>query len=172
MWPFKRRKSEEARFREAFSQYLSEDVIDTVLARGPKDGAPPRPWTCAYALLQVRDEDLNAVSEHLSRATEILLRRDGVVSDFLSSLVLATFGLPLIDDDLDKARSQQAKAVARLLSELGSNVRLIHGVATGLAGNIGAQQRFHFGVLLPDLDSKLATLLALDFGRAAEVEDG
>lgn len=172
MWPFKRRKSEKARFREAFSQYLSEDVMDAILARGAQDIAPPKPWTCAYVLLQVRDEDLNAASEHLTRATDILLHRDGVVSDFLSSLILAQFGLPLIDDDLDKARSQQAKAVARLLSELGSNVRLVHGVATGLAGNIGAQQRLHFGVLLPDLNSKLATLLALDFGKAAEVKDG
>lgn len=169
MWPFNRKKSEEERVREAFSEYLSKDVIDALIARRKQTLAPPRPWTCAYVLLQVRDENLETASTHLSLATDILLRRDGVVSDWLASLLLATFGLPLVDDDLDKARSQQAKAVARLVTELGSNMRLIYGVADGLAGNIGGSQRLHYGLLLPDLGGKLAQLLALEFGKAAEV---
>lgn len=168
MWPFNRKTLDEQRLRETLARYLSQDALDEILADPDRQAHPPQPWRFAYILLQVSDGDLEQAPQHLNTAMEIIARRDGYVSDVLSTLILATFGLPLVDEDLDKARDQQAKAVARLVTELGAQMRLVHGIADGLAGNIGAQGT-HYGVLLPDLSRGLAALMALEFGKAAEV---
>jgi hypothetical protein len=169
MWPFTRKNPEaDERLREIFGRYVSADVLDIALAEFGQQPQPPQTWRGAYILLQVRDRDLDAVSGHLDSAIEILTRRGGFVTDLMSSLVLATFGLPLVDDDLGKARSQQTKAVVRLISELGQNIRLVYGTAECLAGNVGASKHMNFGILLPDVAGKLSALLALEFGKSAE----
>lgn len=170
MWPFTRTtQSEEDRLRELFGGRVSEGVLAQVLARSQAERRPPQPWHFAYVLLQVRDAELDKLPERLSSAIEILTRRDGFVADMMSSVVLCVFGLPLIDEDPETSRNQQAKAVARLVSELGTDVRLIYGVVQGLAGDVGGPSSPSFGVLLPDVASKLKALFALEFGKAAQV---
>lgn len=170
MWPFTRKNPKaDQHLREVFGRHVPPDVLDIALAEFGQPPQPPKTWRGAYILLQVRDADLDAVSGRLDSAIEILERRGAFVTDLMSSLVLATFGLPLVDDDLDKARSQQTKAAARLISELGQNIRLVYGTAECLAGNVGASQHMNFGILLPDVAGKLAALLALEFGQSAEV---
>lgn len=55
------------------------------------------------------------------------------------------------------------------MTELGSNIRLVHGTAAGLVGNIGSAQRFHYGPLLPGFARYLTALTALEFGRSAAI---
>ena len=117
----------------------------------------------------MRDADLDKVPGRLSSAIEILTRRDGFVADMMSSVVLGIFGLPLVDQDLEKSRGQQAKVVARLIEEFGDDIRLVYGIADGLAGDVGAPSNPSFGVLLPDLANKLSALFALAFGKAAQI---
>lgn len=170
MWPFTRStRREEDRLREMFGGHISEDVLEKILARSQAEPRPPQPWQFAYVLFQVRDADLDKVPARLSSAVEILTRRDGFVADMMSSVVLGIFGLPLIDDDLEKSRGQQAKVVARLVEEFGPDVRIVHGIAQGLAGDVGAPSNPSFGVLLPDPVGKLGALFALAYGNAAQI---
>ena len=76
---------------------------------------------------------------------------------------------PLREMEPERASDQRAKCVARLMTELGSNIRLVHGTAAGLIGNIGSQERFHYGVLLPGFARYLTALTALEFGQSAEM---
>jgi hypothetical protein len=100
---------------------------------------------------------------------DIIVRRNGTVCDIMSSMVLAIFGHP-ISEELEKSNDQRAKSVARLMTELGANIRLVHGTAAGMIGNIGSPQRFHYGVLLPDFARYLTALTALKFGQSAEMQ--
>ncbi len=169
MWPFNRKQTDEQRVREAFGDFVSKDVLDSILTNPDNELKPPRLWRCAYVLLQVRDAEPEKVPDFLDMAVDILLPRGACVTNLFSSLLLATFGLPLVDDDLEKGRSQQAKAVARLISDMGSNVRLVYGTDECLAGNVGSRQRIDIGVLLPDTASKLAALLSVEFGKSAAI---
>lgn len=170
MWPFTRKNpSADQHLRAVFGRYVSPELLDAAVAEFGPESHPPKPWLCTYILLQVRDVNLAEVSGLLDSAVEILSQRGAFVSDLMSSLLIATFGLPLVDEDQDKARSQQAKAVARLVTELGPNIRLVYGTAAGLAGNVGASQHMNFGILLPDIASKLSVLTTLGFGKAVEV---
>ena len=86
----------------------------------------------------------------------------------MSSVVAVTFGMPIREPD-SEGIDHRTQAVARLLNDLGPNVRLISGRADGLFGNIGARQRFSYGALIPDFGGRLESLLRLDFGASAEV---
>jgi hypothetical protein len=74
-----------------------------------------------------------------------------------------------ISEELEKSNDQRAKSVARLVTELGANIRLVHGTAAGLVGNVGSQSRFHWGPLLPGFARYVNALTALEFGQSAEI---
>jgi len=169
MWSFWKWKSEEQRIRDEFSQHLAKGVIDEIL-KNPNQGLPSvKPWTSCYVLLQVRDADLQEMTQHLNTAIDIVVRRDGIVCGILSSVMLAAFGLPFVDDNLGRQRAQQAKAIARLAAKLGTNARLIYGTTSGMAGTVGNSEYQLHGFFLPDFDKQLERLRALDFGKAIEV---
>ncbi|MEZ5831098.1 MAG: hypothetical protein R3D05_07950 [Dongiaceae bacterium] len=167
MWPFKRRRAH-AKLRAAYTRHLADEVIDELI-KGPRPlDAAPQPARLCYILLQVRDDPVEQVPALMSQAIDIIVRRNGSVWGVTSSLALASFGPPFSDDperDLD----QRTKSIARLLTELGPNVRIVYGNADGLLGNCGSANRPHFGPVLPDLARHLAALMALDFGQSAEV---
>ena len=121
-----------------------------------------------FILLQVRDDPVDQVSAHMTHAFDIILRRNGTICDIMSSMVLAIFGHP-ISEDPEKSSDQRAKSVARLVTELGANIRLVHGTTEGLVGNYGSQDRVHWGALLPGFARYMTALTALEFGQSAEV---
>jgi hypothetical protein len=86
----------------------------------------------------------------------------------MSSLALSVFGLP-VSEDVEKSNDQRAKSMARLVTELGANIRLVHGTTKGLIGHYGSPERFHYGPLLPGFARHLTTLTALEFGQSTEV---
>jgi hypothetical protein len=167
MWPFKRRR-DEAQLRDEATRRLADEVADE-LVRNPR---PPRiglfPAQVRFILLQVRDEPVEPAAATIAKAIDLIERRDGMVTDVMSSMVLAVFGLPE-SEDAEKAHDQQAKSVARLAAELGPEVRLVHGAADGLIGTFGSPQHMHYGPLLPGFERHLGALLALEFGQSAEV---
>ncbi len=64
---------------------------------------------------------------------------------------------------------QRAKSVARLVTELGPDIRLVlrRGGRTGR--QFGSPQHMHYGPLLPGFARYLSALTALEFGQSAEV---
>ena len=169
MWPFWRRRSDDDRIRQALSEHLSKEIIDDILKSSAPSDSTLQDWTSHFILLQVREDDLRSMTANLNEALDIVVRREGVVCGILSSMILVTFGLPLVDDDASKARDQQAKCVARLVTELGSNVRLVYGAADGLVGTVGSARQTLRGLFLPRFATQIETLLALEFGKSVEM---
>jgi hypothetical protein len=167
MWPFKRRPERE-KIRAAFSHYLTDEFIDDLVNNPRPMPTTPQPAELCFILLQVRDDPLDQAPMRMSRAIDIIARRDGMIWNVLSSITLATFGLP-VSEDPEKDRDQRTKSIARLVTELGSDIRLIYGTADGLLANSGSSQRFHYGPVLPDFQRYLDALTKLEFGQAAEI---
>ena len=114
----------------------------------------------------MRDDDIENVQKQLERALPIVIAGDGLVENVAVSLVIATFGtLPLKESELEDNR---ARVAARLMSELGPEIRLVHGSAVGLVGNFGTDTVIHYGSVLPNFGQILQRLLQLEFGQSAE----
>ncbi|HET6160377.1 MAG TPA: hypothetical protein VFE34_18680 [Dongiaceae bacterium] len=167
MWPFKRRRNA-AKLRAAFTRNLADEVVDELIKNPRPLRMAPGPAKIHFILLQVRDDPLDQAPAHMGKAFEIIVRREGNVWGIASSIALAAFGLPF-EEDAERAIGQRAKSVARLVTELGSDIRLVHGTVDGLLGNLGAPEHLHHGPMLPRFSHYLAALMALEFGRSAEV---
>jgi hypothetical protein len=168
MWPFYSRK--ERRRREmlsTFSAYLTPEMVEK-LARTPEQILPHlQQAMIPYIILQVRDDDLGKVPGYLDQAFEAVLDAGGTIMSVMSSVIVVVFGIPVRIPD-GESIAQRNRAVARLLSDLGPNVRAIFGGAECPYGNMGTR-RMNYGALIPDFSRNLATLLKLEFGGSAEV---
>jgi adenylate cyclase len=167
MWPFKRWR-ERAEVRAAFMKYLSPELVDRLSRNPDRVRLEVARADICFILLQVRDDPVDQVSAHIAHAMDIIIQCDGTVCDIMSSMVLAIFGLPLREDP-EKSSDQRAKSVARLVTELGTNIRLVYGTTEGLVGNYGSSDRFHWGPLLPGFARYMTALMALEFGQSAEI---
>ncbi len=167
MWPFKRWR-ERAEVRAAFMKYLSPDLVAR-LAHSPD---PLRPQVeradLCFILLQVHDDPVDQVQAHMTHAFDIVLRQNGTICDVMCSMVTVIFGHP-IPEAPEKSNHHRAESVARLMSDLGANIRLVHGTAEGLVGNYGSPDRIHWGPLLPGFAQYVNALMALEFGQSAEI---
>ncbi|HKP22489.1 MAG TPA: hypothetical protein VJV39_01385 [Dongiaceae bacterium] len=167
MWPFKRWR-ERAEVRAAFMKYLAPDLV----ARLASSSGPLRPQVeradLCFILLQVRDDPADQVPAHLARAFDIVLRQNGTICDIMCSMVTVVFGHP-IPEAPERSNDHRAESVARLMSELGANIRLVHGTTEGLIGNVGSPHRFHWGPLLSGFARYITALTALEFGQSAEI---
>jgi hypothetical protein len=167
MWPFHNRK-ERARRKVLlpFARYLSPEVIEALVST--PDALLPELQQAAipYIILQVRDDDLAQVPDYLDRASGAVLDAGGTILSVMSSVMAVAFGIPVRAPELDGV-ARRDQAVARLRSDLGSNVRAIFGRADGLYGTIGTQ-RMTYGALLPGFGGSLERLLRLEFGSLAE----
>jgi hypothetical protein len=83
-------------------------------------------------------------------------------------MVTVIFGHP-IPEAPERSNDHRAEVVARLMSELGANIRLVHGTTVGLVGNIGSRHRLHWGPLLAGFAQYVNALMALEFGQSAEI---
>jgi len=166
MWSLKRWWTRR-QLRSTFSQYIASEVIDELVSKPKPYRATPQPTRLCFILLQVRDEPVGQAPAHLVKAFDIIQRRDGMVWSVMSSVALATFGMPFSDDP-ERDQDQRAKSVARLVAELGRDIRLIHGTVDGLLGDYGSENRRHYGPLLPFFQRHLNALTALEFGQATE----
>ena len=167
MWPFTRRR-ERAQIHALIRKYLSEEVADELLNNPGQIRLETQRADICFILMQVRDDTLDRVQAHMETAFDIILRRDGTICDLMSSVVLSVFGHP-VSMEPERASDQRAKSVARLMTELGTNIRLVHGTADGLIGNLGSPHRIHYGPLLPGFARYLTALTALEFGEAAAI---
>ena len=167
MWPFKRRRERE-KVRAMFRGYVADELIDELVNNPRPLRLDLQPAPISFILLQVRDEPVVDAPDHMAKAIDIIQRRNGTVCDIMSSMVMAIFGFPRREDAEDSS-DQRAKSVARLVTELGSDIRLVYGTVDGLVGNYGSLQHVHYGPLLPDFAHYLTALMALEFGQSAEV---
>lgn len=169
MWPFNaRRNLERKRITEVFAQYLSPEMVDRLATNPEKLELGLTPARIHFLLAQVRDDDVPAVQGFLGRAVDIIMDCKGLVESFPSPFAVGWFGAPLPGIAQAQARTDRAAAVARLLAELGANVKIVTGDRDGLYGNIGSERRFNFGFVVPGFGECLAALQRLSYGEARE----
>jgi len=154
--------------RRTFGRYLSDDIVETILEQpdGLKIGGEKRQATILMADLRgftavserLPAEDVVAmVNTYLEIMTEIILKHQGTIDEFIGDGILVIFGAPLARPD--DARRAVACAVDMQLAMASVNERnrgagypevgLGIGVNTGkmVVGNIGSQKRMKYGVV-------------------------
>jgi hypothetical protein len=165
MWPFNRQTRRGREIADELSRYPA--LVDALRAK-PEELTIPPPVRrdIHFILLQLDDRDLDEIHAAIGQATTIALGSNGLVEDYISSLILITFGAVIADPD---AASNQAKTVSSYLSDLGPRMRMVYGQATALVGNIGDHGRFNFGSVIPNFGQCLERLLQLEFGTAQRI---
>jgi hypothetical protein len=161
-----REEKQRAMVRAAYTKYLSPKLAEAL-------AAPPKaldltlvPADVSFILFHLRDDPPELVQRHVEKAFPIVLAYEGFIVESLSSFTIVMFqGFPWQKALPDR----RADAVASLMATLGTDIRLVHGRAACLIGNIGVDTRFSYGAVFPSLARRVETLLGLEFGQAMEV---
>lgn len=172
MWPFvSKRKRVKDEIARSFSRYLSPTLVEEAVRAGTSSSGELTPARIHFLLLQVPDNDLGKARADISKAIDIVIQSTGLIDHIGCSVVSTTFGLVPPDDDA-RAVENRCTAVARLLAELGPNVKVLTGDADGVHGNLGSSQRMRYGFAVPGFAAYISKLLQLEFGQAVQVGHG
>ncbi|PTL60399.1 CHASE2 domain-containing protein [Paraconexibacter algicola] len=158
--------------RRVFARFVSDDVVDQVLARAERDGSlrlGGERMETTVLLSDIRgfttfsernrpEVVLELLNRYLSTMTEAILDRGGTVTGFLGDGIIAVFGAPVPHPDhADRAvRAAQDMLVrcAAFNAELAAEGRDVEfrmgiGLNSGpvMAGNVGSQRRLDYTVI-------------------------
>jgi adenylate cyclase len=154
--------------RETFGRYLSDDIVDTILEspEGASLGGEKRFVTIMMTDLRgftsigerlPAEDVVGIINIYLETMTEIILKYQGTIDEFIGDAILAIFGAPILrDNDAKRAvacglEMQLAMAdVNRRCREKGyPEVEQGIGINTGqlVVGNIGSTRRMKYGVV-------------------------
>ncbi len=154
--------------RQTFGRYLSDEIVETILEKpgGLKIGGEKRQATILMSDLRgftslseglPAEDVVSMVNIYLEAMTEIILKYQGTIDEFIGDGILVIFGAPL--ERMDDARRAVACAVEMQLAMASVNesnrqagypeVALGIGVNTGkmVVGNIGSKKRMKYGVV-------------------------
>lgn len=152
-----RLRADNDRVRDLFSRYVSEPVVQQILAR------PDLALTASRKRVTVMFSDLRGFSRisetldptellaflnrHFESTTEIILAHGGTLLSYMGDGLLAVFGAPLdlADQELQAVSAAQEMVRAAVAKQLKIGV----GVATGAAvlGDIGTTRRREYTVI-------------------------
>ena len=176
---FLRTETERRWVRNAFSRYISPDVVSR-LAEHPERlalGGEMREMTVMFSDIRdftSRSERLDAqaltqfVNRYLTPMTACVLNNHGTVDKYIGDCVMAFWNAPLDDPDHRRNAARTALAMrerlaslneawageARASGETFEPMRIGIGLNTGLCcvGNMGSDQRFDYSVLGDDVN--------------------
>ena len=154
--------------RQTFGRYLSDDIVESILERpdGLKIGGEKRDATILMSDLRgftslseglPAEDVVSMVNIYLETMTDIILKYQGTIDEFIGDGILVIFGAPFQRPD-DAGRAV-ACAVAMQLAMASVNdrnrqagypeVALGIGINTGpmVVGNIGSTKRMKYGVV-------------------------
>jgi adenylate cyclase len=154
--------------RQTFGRYLSDDIVESILERpdGLKIGGEKRQATILMSDLRgftslsegLPAEDVVAmVNIYLETMTDIILKYQGTIDEFIGDGILVIFGAPFQrPDDAQRAVACAMEMQLAMASVNDRNrqagypeVALGIGVNTGkmVVGNIGSKKRMKYGVV-------------------------
>jgi len=154
--------------RKTFGRYLSDEVVDTILESpdGLSLGGEKRLVTVMMTDLRgftaigerlSAETVVNIVNIYFEEMTEIILKYQGTINEFIGDAILATFGVPIQREN--DAQRAVACAVEMQLAMNQVNARnrkagypeitMGIGINTGLvvAGNIGSSKRLTYSIM-------------------------
>lgn len=154
--------------REIFGKYLSDDIVNSILEspKGLTLGGEKRTVTIMMTDLRgftsiserlAAESCVGMINVYLDVMTEVILKYNGTIDEFIGDAILVIFGAPIKrDDDAKRAvacaiEMQLAmKEVNEKNRELGyPEVHMGIGINTGdiVVGNIGSSKRMKYGVV-------------------------
>ncbi len=154
--------------RQTFGRYLSDDIVDSILEspEGMKLGGEKRVITIMMTDLRgftAMSEQLpaetvvNIINIYLETMTEIILKYNGTIDEFIGDSILVIFGAPIKrENDAQRAiacamEMQMAMETVneRNRAEGYPEVAQGIGISTGelVVGNIGSEKRSKYGVV-------------------------
>ncbi|NGZ07383.1 MAG: response regulator [Magnetococcales bacterium] len=154
--------------RTTFGRYMSEDVVATILDSpdGLRLGGEKREVTVmmsdlrGFTLLSERrapEEVVTMLNRYLEIMTEILLKYNGTIIEFMGDGILALFGAPISRPDDPQRAVACALAMQLAMHQVNAANRangfpefmMGVGLNTGMvvAGNIGSDKRTKYGVV-------------------------
>ena len=167
MWlsEWRRRRQRKAVTRE-FERYLSPAVADKLVSRPEllRLSGPERAHV-GYVLAQVRDDALDDIPVHFRKAMDAAFEAGGLM-DPSPPLLWVAFGLPL---PWASSADRRMELAARLIADLGADVKVVTGHADALYGNFGSKHRFTYSVAVADFGAVLAALGRTDYGHSMEI---
>jgi adenylate cyclase len=160
---------ERTRLRQIFGRYVSDEVVEKLLAAGKQPDLGGEAVTVTVLFSDIRNftpmseslapqEVVELLNNYFSRACEPILEQGGTVDKFIGDAIMAVFGSPAPYPD----HAQRAIAAALGLAEKASDFRTwitrrfperdwqdFHigiGLHTGevVVGNVGSPKRFEF----------------------------
>jgi hypothetical protein len=166
MWPFRRYPAEmKDSIVNKYSSELSKDILYSLRGNSPASSQLVL-GNIKFMLIQVRDDDLSKLPEHIERALDITQRHQGIVDAVMASMLLITFEL---SESPAKNDLNCAELSSSLRRELGSNVRFLHGRKPCSFGTISTGQVITYGAYIPCFVEYLAELNKLTFGEDLEI---
>jgi class 3 adenylate cyclase len=160
---------ERARLRQIFGRYVSEEVVEKLLASGRQPDLGGEALTVTVLFSDIRNftsmsesltphEVVEMLNAYFSRVCEPILAQGGTVDKFIGDAVMAVFGSPALQADQARRALRAALAMAEKAREFRTwmenhfpdrgwaDFQIGIGVHTGEAvvGNIGSPQRFEF----------------------------
>jgi adenylate cyclase len=160
---------ERTRLRQIFGRYVSDEVVEKLLATGKQPNLGGEAVTVTVLFSDIRNftpmseslapqEVVELLNNYFSRACEPILEQGGTVDKFIGDAIMAVFGSPAPYPD----HAQRAIAAALAMAEKASDFRAwisrrfpkrdwqdFHigiGLHTGevVVGNVGSPKRFEF----------------------------
>jgi adenylate cyclase len=160
---------ERTRLRQIFGRYVSEEVVEKLLATGKQPDLGGEAVTVTVLFSDIRNftpmseslapqEVVELLNNYFSRACEPILEQGGMVDKFIGDAIMAVFGSPVAYPD----HARRAIAAALTLAEKAADFRAwitrrfpegdwqdFHigiGLHTGevVVGNVGSPKRFEF----------------------------
>ena len=154
--------------RETFGRYLSDDIVDTILEspEGASLGGEKRFVTIMMTDLRgftsigerlPAEDVVGIINIYLETMTEIILKYQGTIDEFIGDAIFVIFGAPVLRDN--DAKRAVACAVEMQLAMADVNRRCREkgypeveqgiGINTGqlVVGNIGSTRRMKYGVV-------------------------
>ena len=154
--------------KKTFGRYLSDDIVESILdtPEGLELGGEKRKVTIMMTDLRgftsigerLPPEDVLAIINiYLKSMTDIILKYEGTIDEFIGDAILVIFGAPVFQED-DARRAiacavemqQSMETVNKKNIELGyPEVCMGIGINTGevVVGNIGSEKRSKYGVI-------------------------
>jgi len=160
---------ERARLRQIFGRYVSEEVVEKVLASGKQPDLGGEALTVTVLFSDIRNftalseslaphEVLEMLNTYFTRACEPILAQGGLVDKFIGDAVMAVFGSPVPQPDHARralraalamqeiARGFQAWMEQRFPDRVVKDFHIGIGLHAGavVIGNVGTPKRFEF----------------------------
>ncbi|ABF39100.1 hypothetical protein Acid345_0095 [Candidatus Koribacter versatilis Ellin345] len=158
---------ERRRVRKLFEKYVSPAAIKAI-EESSEYGFTSQieDKHLQFIIVNLQEAPVEEVNATLTRVVDCLFRHNATLFWSSPTLVRGCFGVPSTEHDLPQNRTA---AVADLLQENGSRIRLLHGECTAPVGNFGGNFRLCYDMMLPGYTAKLKRLFELEFGTAEEI---